>query len=69
MSLPEAKTCGPDSFQCPGSHVCIVQRWVCDGDKDCSDGADEGLKAGCGELHKESLTLEHVLWQNKTHEQ
>lgn len=45
----ETKTCSPEAFQCPGSQKCIPQRWKCDGDKDCSDGADESVKAGCGE--------------------
>uniref|UniRef100_A0A672KNY8 LDL receptor related protein 1 n=1 Tax=Sinocyclocheilus grahami TaxID=75366 RepID=A0A672KNY8_SINGR len=43
----KTKTCSPEAFQCPGSHMCISQRWKCDGDKDCPDGADEGIKAGC----------------------
>lgn len=43
------KTCSPEAFQCPGSHMCIPERWKCDGDKDCPDGADESVKAGCGE--------------------
>ncbi|XP_016109861.1 low-density lipoprotein receptor-related protein 1-like [Sinocyclocheilus grahami] len=45
--LFKTKTCSPEAFQCPGSHMCISQRWKCDGDKDCPDGADEGIKAGC----------------------
>lgn len=47
--MTENKTCSPEAFQCPGSHMCIPQRWKCDGDKDCPDGADESVKAGCGE--------------------
>lgn len=45
--FPESKTCSPEAFQCPGSHMCVPQRWKCDGDKDCPDGADESVKAGC----------------------
>lgn len=45
--VTESKTCSPEAFQCPGSHMCVPQRWKCDGDKDCPDGADESVKAGC----------------------
>ncbi|OXB51766.1 UNVERIFIED_CONTAM: hypothetical protein H355_001255 [Colinus virginianus] len=40
-------TCSSGSFQCPGTYVCVPERWLCDGDKDCADGADETLAAGC----------------------
>lgn len=33
-------TCEPGQFQCP-DHRCIDPYYVCDGDKDCIDGADE----------------------------
>uniref|UniRef100_A0A3B4FEE2 Low-density lipoprotein receptor-related protein 2 n=1 Tax=Pundamilia nyererei TaxID=303518 RepID=A0A3B4FEE2_9CICH len=33
-------TCHPGQFQCP-DHRCIDPNYVCDGDRDCVDGADE----------------------------
>lgn len=29
--------------------MCVPERWLCDGDKDCADGADESVAAGCRE--------------------
>lgn len=57
----ENKTCSPEAFQCPGSHMCIPERWKCDGDKDCPDGADESVKAGCGETDWTHRTLLPVM--------
>lgn len=51
----ESKTCSPEAFQCPGSHMCVPQRWKCDGDKDCPDGADESVKAGCSKWDEREL--------------
>jgi len=32
--------CNSDEFQCPDGH-CISNSWLCDGDNDCGDNADE----------------------------
>lgn len=53
--VTESKTCSPEAFQCPGSHMCVPQRWKCDGDKDCPDGADESVKAGCSEWDRRTM--------------
>lgn len=62
LMLPESKTCSPEAFQCPGSHMCVPQRWKCDGDKDCPDGADESVKAGCSKRLRGSTT---PMWNKK----
>uniref|UniRef100_A0A8C3SDB7 Uncharacterized protein n=1 Tax=Chelydra serpentina TaxID=8475 RepID=A0A8C3SDB7_CHESE len=49
LSPPGLTTCSSGSFQCPGTYVCVPERWLCDGDKDCADGSDESLAAGCCE--------------------
>jgi len=32
--------CSSDQFQCPNG-LCIPDGWLCDGDNDCGDNADE----------------------------
>lgn len=35
-------TCVADTeFKCPNQNLCINNRYICDGDNDCTDGADE----------------------------
>ena len=40
-------TCSADGFQCD-SGMCLPKSFVCDGDKDCSDGSDEASCATSG---------------------
>lgn len=46
--------------------MCVPQRWKCDGDKDCLDGADESVKAGCSEWNNYKITLENVVSGKRT---
>ena len=45
--IVDARTCDPETeFECSankewGRAMCISKKWVCDGDPDCVDGADE----------------------------
>jgi len=36
-----AGSCGDGQFRCPLSGQCILDDFVCDGDNDCGDNADE----------------------------
>ena len=40
LTEQKPRTCPPNSFRCP-DHRCIPATWYCDGDEDCTDGADE----------------------------
>lgn len=47
-NLTEGPTrCSKEEFRCVESGVCISQRNVCDGEKNCKDGSDESVSY-CG---------------------
>ena len=41
MKLIADFTCQKEEFKCKSRQDCVPTRWVCDGNKDCSDGSDE----------------------------
>lgn len=42
----KTKECFVNEFRCPNGR-CIPFSWLCDSEKDCPDGSDEGEKASC----------------------
>lgn len=45
--------CEENYFGCPSGR-CILNTWICDGQKDCEDGLDE---IHCGEISHLALVL------------
>lgn len=48
----KTKECFVNEFRCPTSGRCIPYSWLCDSEKDCPDGSDEGEKASCDVMPK-----------------
>ena len=57
-------TCTTEDFNCAnGAPSCIPKTWVCDSEKECSDGSDEELKQ-CGEVIITYQILPHMGWKS-----
>lgn len=46
LGFLQQTSCGSGQFLCRHDQRCINFHWTCDGNQDCSDGADEKLCAG-----------------------
>lgn len=46
VAIAEPTYCGSQWFKCH-SNNCIMERYVCDGKRDCEEGEDEEAAAGC----------------------
>lgn len=45
--VPENRQCFSWDFRCNNTGKCIPKAWVCDGEADCTDSADEMVAEGC----------------------
>lgn len=52
-------TCLPNHYRC-NSGACIVNSWVCDGYKDCTDGSDEDACPTSRKLFSSSPSLSQM---------
>ncbi|XP_063870396.1 vitellogenin receptor-like isoform X3 [Scylla paramamosain] len=52
------RKCGDHMYECADSSECIslAWKWICDGEADCIDGADEGMAANCTNIITTTLT-------------
>ena len=60
-------TCTTEDFNCAtGAPSCIPKTWVCDGEKECTDGSDEEHEL-CSEKHLILLryVIFRTLWYRK----
>lgn len=47
--MPSVLECGDEKFSCGTSGECTYKAWLCDGEEDCENGADEN-KTNCGKV-------------------
>lgn len=47
-------TCADNQYPCADGFHCVVETYLCDGDKDCADGSDESRCCMFPKIHDNS---------------